>query len=391
MRATIAATAASLLLLSACTGGGGSDVADDPGGSLRAALDELNDYEGVRMTFSAEGDAAALAEDDEERQALELLFSSTVTLAVSADEDDPQVELRVDLGGTDVFELRVTDGPRLFARADLDAFAEAVDDPSITADLDGLVASASFLGLQDVAQAVVEGEWIELVGIDDLTDLAESFGGGEFEEPTEEEARELQEQLVAALDRFVDEDVEVSYVGSEAAGERVRASTDGASLQRLLDEVTAILGEASGFDPGMVAPQAGDEIPADLRASIDVWLDGGRISQFGVDLAELAPDEDVPEGTLILLAIEEFTGGVEAPADAEPFDLFGLLGGFLGGFGDPGAGGFGDPGADGFEDLDDLDLDQGDVGGFEDECLTPEMVEEFGFEDLVEAGLVEVC
>lgn len=407
MRSITAALAASTLILTACTGTG-ADVEDDPEGALRDAIEALGDYEGVELVLSASGDAAALADDPEDVEAVELLLSSTITVRGSGqDEDDAQFELVVDLDGNEVFELRGVPEMRLFVRADLDALADAIDDPTVTEDLQGVVDAAAQFGLQDVAQAAADGEWIELTGVDQLTEFAEGFGGaGQTpEEPSEEELEQLQEQIVAAFDRFIDDDVTVTYVGSEDAGERVQATSDGAAIQSLFEELTAIAAQAGGVDPGLLGDVESD-VPAGETFTLDVWLDGGELSQIGVDLGAFDDSGEIPAETFLLIGVSDFSGTIDEPADAQPFDLFELISGFLfGGLG--GMDGLGGPGMDdgtlpdGLED-DGLDGQPGDLeeqfgedlDAFDDldiECVPQDEVDEFGLQELVDEGFLEVC
>lgn len=403
MRPITAAVAAFLLVLTGCTGITSTDVESDPEDALRGAVEAVGDYDGIELTLSATGDAAALADDpDDERTAQLVLDSRIVIIAAGESEEDVQVELRVDLDGNDVFELRVLPGSQVFLRADPEGFAEAVDDPTITDDLDGLVDAARELGFGDVAEVALSGGWIELTGVEQLQEFAEGFGGpmGAEEEPSEEDIERLQEQVVGAFERFVDEDVSVAYVGSDDAGERVRATATGAALQRLLTEITGIAAEAGGVDPNLLGDLDVDgDLPDDASFTLDVWIDGGELSQVGVDLAELDDAGEIPGDTFLLVGIAEFTGQVEAPADAEPFDLFGLISGFLfGGMGGPGGmdleGGIDDldgledpPAAPGEDELDDL----GEFDEAEIECVPQDEVDEFELQELVDAGFLEVC
>ena len=411
MRSITAALAASTLVLTACTGSS-AEVENDPEGALRDAVEALGDYDGVELVLSASGDAAALADDPEDLDAVELLLSGTVTMRGSGEsEEDAQFELVVDLDGTEVFEVRVLPQTQVFLRADVDAVAQAIDDPAITADLQELVAAAEQFGFGDLAQVAVDGGWIELTGVEQLTEFAEGFGGmDQTEEPSEEELERLQEQVVSAFDRFIDQDVAVTYVGSEDAGERVQATADGAALESLFQELTAIAADAGGVDPAMLGDLESD-IPEGETFTLDAWIDGGELSQIGIDLGGLDDSGEIPADTFLLVGIADFAGSIEAPAEAEPFDLFGLISGFLFG-GLDGMDGLGGPGFDEGM-LEDEGLDDGleeDLGGapggdleeefgedldaFEDldlECVPQDEVDEFGLEELVDEGFLEVC
>lgn len=396
MRSTIAACAALTLALVGCSSG--SDVEDDPQGSLREAVSSIADYDGIEMVLTFDGDRdaiAASADDPEEADAIELLLDSEIVVIGSGEsEEDAQFEVRVNLDAADVFELRVLPQPQVFLRLDLDGLADAIDDPSLTQDLDAVIADAEQFGFGDVAQVAVDGGWIEITGVEQMMEFAEGFGGGmgqPQEEPSEDELEELQDRIVAAFERFLDEDVTVAYVDDEGPGERVRATADGPALQRLFDDVVSIGADAGGVDPTLLQELEGEDLPDDLTVAVDLWLDGGEVSQMGLDLSQFDEDGEVPPDTFLLIGLSEFTGEVEAPADAEPFDLFGLISGFLFGGMD---GGMGD--MDGLGDLEDDALLDEDLEGLDDEdvaseCTPQEEVEEFGLEELVEEGFIEVC
>ena len=70
------------------------------------------------------------------------------------------------------------------------------------------------------------------------------------------------------------------------------------------------------------------DLPPDEQITVDAWIDDGVLTQLGYDLA--SADGGAPAGTFLLMNIGEFTGSVEAPDEATPFDLFEVIGGFLG-------------------------------------------------------------
>lgn len=403
-RSRFAGLGAGLLLatgLTAC-GGGGADVESDPKQALADAIEALGEYDGVEMLFSIDGDreALALAADGElDHETTELLLESTVLVrAAGEDEADAQGEIVVSLRGQDSVEMRILPEERFFLRVDLDAIGEAIGEADLAADLDELVAAAEQFGLGEVAEVVRAGGWIELLGADQLTEMAGMPGG--TEEPSEEEIEDVRDQLVTTMQRFLDEDVEVEHMGDESAGERVRATTTEADLADLFDEVTTMLGDLGGIDAealGGLPETSGSDDPV----HIDFWLDGGELSQVGFDLGQLG-DDGAPEGTYILVAIEEFTGSVEAPDDATQVDLMEVLGGLFGG-----PGGFTgmedgmEPGLEG--EFDEGEFDEGDLEGEDPlggECVPQEEIDELTggdpeleaeFDMLLEMGVLEVC
>lgn len=404
MRSTkgLAALGAGLLLttgLTACGNGGGTDVQEDPKTALSEAVEALGDYDGIELTFALDGDRdAIIAASDGEADAEDaelILDSSMVLRAAGESEDDAQAEFVVNLGGADVVEMRVLPEQRLFVRVDLDAIGDVVDDPGFAEGVDEAFGQAEAFGLGEFATAVRSGDWIELKGIEQLTEFAEGMSGEQQqeEEITEEDVEDVRARIVDALQRFLDEDVALTYVGEESAGERVTATTTQADLLALFEEIATLASDLGGVDPEMLGadvPEAGDE-PVEL----DFWIADGRLSQVGFDLAQADDSGDMPEGTYMLAAIAEFTGSVEAPAEATEIDLFAIMGQFLGGaMGGDLEGGFGmDEGTEGTEGTGEGDP----LGG---ECFTEEELDEMAggdeavraeLETAIELGVIEVC
>lgn len=390
------------LVATAC--GADDGVGDDPAGALQAAVAQLADYDGFELIMHLEADDEALDRALEELDATEreILFGSSATVRTSGDGDNAAIEVVLTAAGQDVVEFRLLPDLDVYARADLAAFADLVDDPELTADLDMFVADAEMFGLGEVAQAIQDGTWIRLTG---LRQALAMFDAMAPEEPDvdEEEAERLAEELAAAFSRFLDQDVEVEYVGSEDAGERVRVSTDGAVLGRFLDDVSGIVASSdalSDLGEADLGPGAGDVMPTGTTVHLDVWISGGEISQVAVDLMQM-PDEDLGGEVLLVIEVSEFTGTVGAPADATEIDVFEIVGAFFGAaFGPMGDDPFGDDpfGDDAFEDEafeDDL------LGEAEMECITMQELEEieefFGedarqeMEEMIEMGLFELC
>lgn len=412
MRRHLAALGAATILaggLAACSSGAGTeaDVESDPSSALREAVNALSEFSGVEATLSLDGDASALAEDMGDERTAELVLGSSITVRATGEtEEDAQVQLVVDIDGAEAVDVRYLPEERLYFRVDLDAIRAAADDPDFDSSVDEAVSGAQMFGAGELANAVVAGEWVQLTGISQLMEMAEGMAGAE--QPTDEEAEALADKLVGALDRFLDEDVEVAYVGSEDAGEHVRATTDGAALQELLEELTAIAAEAGGAG---AAPPVDEGIDPDEEIIVDAWIADGALSQVGIDLA--AYDDEVPAGTFLLIAIADFDGDIEQPEAATEFDLFGLLGGAMGGMmGDleglgempgelPDDGGVDDAAGDDAGELPDDGAedgagdDAGDLGCIPqeeiDSMLDSGMLTEEDLQELEELGALEIC
>jgi hypothetical protein len=427
------AVALLLVVVTACGGNEADEVAEDPQGSLREAVEAVGEWEGInlelRLDVDEAGREALLSEEDMTQEELDLLLDGRV-VATIANLDDPETSsfaTRIVLDGNDLLELRVTEDERFFVRVDLQAVSEAADDEVLAPeDIDELVGMADMLGVGEAGEALAGSEWIELTGIEQLMALA-----GAQPEDTEAPDEAAAERIAERTSTFVEQDVTVETVGSDDIGERVRATTNGAALRRFLDDVSAevdtggLLEESGGQD---LADDLTD-LPDDAVVSLDAWIDGGELRQLAIDLASLDEEVDVDGELWLIIAMEEYSGSVDAPDEATTLDVFSLVGGFLGGgfeegFGDDGFDddgfdddGFDDDGFDddGFEDdlvteEDGVDESTDDDGAGEDdgfgdegatECITQEELDEIeqflgeeGLEEiqnLIDAGILEVC
>jgi hypothetical protein len=150
-----------------------------------------------------------------------------------------------------------------------------------------------------------------------------------------------------------------------------------------LDAVGGMPDAGMGMGVGDLRQELEQSIPDDTEVRFDAWIDGGELSQLAVDvfdIARAAGEEDVPDGEfLVALAMEEFTGGIEEPETDVTFDVFGVVGNFMGGM----MGGLGD---DPFAD--DAFEDELADEGFEDEAFEDDAFED-DVEELPEDGMGE--
>jgi hypothetical protein len=392
------------LIATAC-GGDDAGVEDDPESALRDALEELADYDGFELLFQLSADeearAQALREDDFTEEELERLLTASVLVRATTqgDEDEGAAEAILTVDDEPIAELRALPDLDLYLRIDLDAIAELSDDPEMRSEIDALAQQAEAFGLRDAVEAAQRGDWIRVTGLEQLINL---IGEGPAAQDTtdEEEAERLTEEIADAAVRFVDEDVSVTYVGSDDAGERVRATTDGAAVRRFLDEVGSIAASSDAL--GGTDPQdlAGDlDIDEDQTIDLDAWISGGRLTQIAVDLGALDEEGETEGELLLVIGIDEFTGTIDAPEDAAKVDLFGLIGGFMGGLDGLGE----DPFEDGTFDEGEFDEGEFDEGEFDEgeACITEEEIEEMRdflepeeqeeLDAAIEAGLLPVC
>lgn len=357
------------------------DAQEDPRAALREAVMALGDYDGIELMIGAQLDEAArqsaMTEGDLDEEELALLTGSTLTVrGVSGDGDeDGESEFEVVVGDESVLTLRTLPDDQLYALIDLPAIervAEQVDaGAGFQQGIDQVEQMAGMFGLGEVVAAAREAEWIRVVGLDQMAQMAEENAEGQPDEADLERlGREVGERLVA----FIDDDVDVDHIGSDDAGERIRITAGGAELRDLIADVFDALDDATelsdpaglGMDPAQLRAELESSIPDGIRVSVDAWVDGGELSQVAVDLfsiAREAGEEDVPDGEfLIAIGLAEFTGSIDAPDTDATFDVFEVFGGLLGGLGDLG-------GDDPFADEAPPDLD-------EDTCLTEDDVEQ---------------
>lgn len=435
------------LILGACSGG--SDAEDDPRAVLQEAIDDLGTWDGIELDVRVELDetaqASVLAEGELTAEELEVLLNSSIRITGTGDGTEGSGAFVLTLGGQEALEARVTGDERLFLRLDLEAITAVAEDADIDdLDVDELVVAARMFGLGDVATAIVDGDWVEIIGLDDLAELSGTDTDPEAE-LDDAQAQALAERFTAEFEQLV-ADAEVTFLGTEDAGDRIRVTASGEDVARVLDTLTAELAELVGDD---LAGDLGgpDELLREVEGSpvsLDLWVDGGSFTQVGVDASTLEDAEEIDGEVLILVGLQEVSTAIAVPDDAVTFDVLELFGAFFGGLGgafgddlfadedlffdDPGdedpfledapAGdGAADPDADGgTEDIDDgtTDVEDGTDDALEDgfdesfdegfgdpECITDAELEEFAeffgeealeeFEELFEMGLLERC
>ncbi|MPZ70968.1 MAG: hypothetical protein GEU71_15805, partial [Actinobacteria bacterium] len=307
MRKIFGLVLALALVAAACGGDGGPDPADDPKGALQAALDRLSEYEGVSLTMSIASDTASLvaaSEGDLTEDNAQKVIDSSLTLSAVSSEDptNAQFQLAANIAGIDnAFEMRAADNT-LFLRADVSGLAEAFG--ADTSQLDAFEAEAGAAPGFEFVGPALEGEWIGLTGLDSAMD---QLGGGigAVETPSEED--------LASIKKFTDalgDAAEVTTGDKEGPGDHLVATVNLREAYASLSEIAGTLTQVPGTE---LPPDS--EVP-DKDISVDVWIDGGNLTQAELDLTQMADlgDSELPEGVDQLafrIGIEEFTGGVE--------------------------------------------------------------------------------
>jgi hypothetical protein len=368
MKKTGALVAAAALLLSACAGGSDAN-SEDPKAALVTAMENTGASEGLTFTLSIESDPESLnaldragstsegiAEEDAEK-----ILASSLTMSTRGSGEEGAFEMVVNVAGEHDIEVKAIDKV-LYFRADVEGLVETFGgDPS---EIETGVQQAEAQGLTFVRPAA-EGEWVSISG------LGDSLGQitGQTPPPVPE-----QEELIQDLTASIKENATVTSKGQEDAGEHLVVSLP---LRETYENFVEDFSQLSQQIPLGQLPDSSTVPEEDV--TLDIWVDDDRVTQVLLDIvqvAELAEDADVPEGTEVsfLAEIEEFEDDIEAPEDAvaiDPQQILGIFGGLLGGMGAPGAGGGAAPPA-------------GDLGaGFNCDDLAgapPEVLSEFAEE-----------
>ncbi|MBW3662578.1 MAG: hypothetical protein KY469_05700 [Actinobacteria bacterium] len=351
----LASVASAALLATACGGGSSLDVESNPSQALSDAAQNLAESDAIEAVIRLDADAddlAALAAeggDDLPPEAAEAITNSSLRVRSQGSGDDGQFEMAVVIDGDESIEIRAI-GQEVYVRADVRGLLDRFDTTgTAAAELETGLEQMQASGLDFVGPAV-EGEWLHLTGVRQVMEMMQGFAGGQ--QPDEAEVEQVAEQVKQRLQQFFSEEVEVSYIGSEDAGERVRATATGEELLTLGEELFALMGPlAAGLTGGQDPTAAIDELRAEAGADaenftlpIDVWIDGDRISRVGFDVLAFAElnaemmgeDAEIPEGLdrlALVIDLNEFGDSIEAPDDAVEvnlFELFGQLGGGLG-------------------------------------------------------------
>lgn len=322
---------AGALLAGACADGGDEEAAENPKQALTDALDAFAEYEGVTVEMTIEVDPEDLVEDDTPPEVAEAIVNSSVVVSAKGETpEDTQAVIRVNVDGNeDAIEMRITD-MSLYARAEVRELVEAFDGDM--AMIDQSVEQASAMGF-DFAQALVDGEWVGMEGLDEFAEQL----GLPVTTPDPEQAAAIQEKLAEILERNAD----VTSEGTDDVGAHLRVTLP---LKQTAGELLEALSSVGGAPPGTLPMDALNELPtADIP--LDVWISDGRLVQLEIDVLAIgeALGEEPEEGVddfAFRLTIDEFTDDVEAPEDFVPIDLQQIFQGVLGaGLGGAAAGG----------------------------------------------------
>ena len=302
------------ILLAACAGTGTSP-SENPKGSLVEALRALLETNAYTQTITVDSDTdslVALGKGDISEETAAKILDSSLTASAQAAENPEEAASQVVLAiaGDDVFEMRFVDGD-LYLRADVAALFETFgEDPS---EIDALTAPVRDRPGFEWVEPAVAGEWVVVKG---ALALSQQMGGATFSE-------EQQKKIVNDLLTTIEQNATVTDEGEDDAGAHVKASLP---LRETMQDLLGSLGAGAGMS-GAVMQDAMNDVP-DGDIAIDFWITDGRVTQMAVDITqfeEMAQEsgEGFPEGVerlAIVMQIDDFTGEVEAVADAIEID-----------------------------------------------------------------------
>jgi hypothetical protein len=328
MRRSVLILSVLVLVLGAC-GGGGPDPQENPQAALTSAFDSLTEAEGITLVATFESDVAslqAMSEGSLKQDDAQKILDSSVTIT-GRNETDPkksQSEMSLDLAGIDqAVEFKVL-GSTLYLRAAVRDIMEAFGaDP---ADADRFVQDGKQAGFT-WAEPAVEGEWLEISGLDEL--------GQQFGAPSMEETARQQREMLKKLSAVIEQNTQTEPGDKEGPGDHLIVTMNIRDLYQSFVDLAKDVGGAAVASGGM--PPA-DQIP-DETISLDVWIEDDFVRQMEFDFVQLAKFEeaDMPEGVeraALRIALEEFDGEVEAPEETTKVDtqqLMGIFGGMMGG------------------------------------------------------------
>lgn len=313
MRKLLSCLIGTTLLLAACSSAPGTDPGDDPEAALIEALEALSQADGVTEEISLQSTpeslAAASEGDINEETAAKILDSSVVISAKNTGSDvaEAQSQILVRVAGNDDVELRVVDNS-LYLRADIKHILETFgQDPG---QADTFAAQAQGQPGFEWVQAAVAGEWLVLKNLQQLT---QQLGVNPAPD---------QKKLINGLLDVVKKNATVSNEGDEDPGTHLVATMP---LRATAEDLVDVLQSAGTQMPPGATSGMSDIPEGDL--TVDFWVEDGQLTQMEIDFLQFAKfeesGEEIPEGVDelgMLVTFEEFTGSVEAVADALELD-----------------------------------------------------------------------
>ena len=369
-------TAGMLAGLALLAAGCGDDVEADPRAAVDDAVENTVRADGVEIAASMLGDAGTvtqLVDDGLDEGDAQTLLSSEIAVGV---HDSGAFSFAVRLPDGDLVTVAAEDASeKIYLQLGVDALLEASDDLT---DEDLTMAESIIGGLGGTVgfptPALFDGEWIAVTNISeageaigDLADgddeLAAALGfasgipgaGGLSDADEREEAgetlTEFADGVLELADEFYAESIDVTYVGEEEDGERVRLTNTVGDGIAFFDEIETLAADIDDVATQGSALIDDPDIPEDLydeEFHIDVIVDDGWLHAIEVDASQINDWTSVDPGELgdleeiptigLRVELREFDGTIDAPSDAAEFDLLSavesveaLLGGLGGG------------------------------------------------------------
>jgi len=269
-----------------------------PRTALNNAVNQIDDWEGVQLVSylevarNAKQEVRRAYELTEEELDLLIDFTSYLITADIQDERRAAAAAGAFMFERDLFlgEFLVVADGRPFVILDLDSISEL---PGGRELVDDLLLELTEMGLSDIARALEDGRWLELTGLpDDLEIDPPSLG------------------LTGELPDFMDQDIEVLYLGRDGDIEFILALLENVGIENVLGDLFA----GGDFDGDL--PDFADE------TEVIFLLRDGKIIAIAVDIGLADPELQVgPSDVLQWIEVNEFRDSLIAPASSVLFDL----------------------------------------------------------------------
>ncbi len=241
--------------------------------------------------------------------------------------------------GKALVEMRQVEGI-VYVRADLESLEQTLETPTLVDDLQESMTGAP-PAITQATDALVAGGWVSL----DTAELAQQLEELGAEDPSEGTAPTPDASAVTgAVQQFLDDATAVVTREIVVTEKGDDALTVKAPLDRILGGVTPslkVLVTELASQTGMPVEEVDEGFDEDLAeaaqdlagrtATVDVTLDGDRLSTVRMDLAQFMDDADRKDmqddgvtSVPVVLELDD-EGGVEAPKDAVALDLTAIM------------------------------------------------------------------
>jgi hypothetical protein len=350
---TIAVGAVAGLSLTACSSSGSTGSGTEstngktPTEALAAAVHNISNGNAESFQLSLKPDDAMIAamgkdaSDPKSAQIEKSLFGNggiVVKFTASADKplkdlkagENPNVEVDVTAGGTDLMDIR-TVGGALYAKINMPQFLQlsGKSASSVNAQL-GQVPPA----FQAPLQAVMAGKWIGVSAQDlkGLEQMAQNLGQGGDLGNTPGTPTSSSTQLLAGVEsqlmKALTQDATVTDKGSGQYQVTGKVKTIGQDVLQALGPVLSSVPGKSKTDLDKLR-QGLNSVPDSENITFDIWVKNNQISELQVDLAQFMPADKSGGGHLPVDAkFSQSAGTVSAPSDVTNVDVQKLLSSF---------------------------------------------------------------